>query len=203
MAPEIICGKGYNCLVDLWSIGICLYEFMCGMVPFGEEAEDPYEIYEEIIKKDITYPNYLKDKKAKKLMDQGVLVPDEVVIGMIESKLDANPTAKGFIFDGFPRTTAQAAALDNLLLQKNTTIKMMLALEVTEVELSKRLLLRGKDSGRPDDQNPEIIKKRINEYNNKTAPVAEYYRMQKKYYGINGIGSIDEIFSLLCKAIDK
>ena len=69
MAPEIICGKGYNCLVDLWSIGICLYEFMCGMVPFGEEAEDPYEIYEEIIKKDITYPNYLKDKKAKKLMD--------------------------------------------------------------------------------------------------------------------------------------
>ena len=79
----------------------------------------------------------------------------------------------------------------------------MLALEVTEAELSKRLLLRGKDSGRPDDQNPEIIKKRINEYNNKTAPVAEYYRMQKKYYGINGIGSIDEIFSLLCKAIDK
>ena len=70
MAPEIICGKGYNCIVDLWSIGICLYEFMCGMVPFGEEAEDPYEIYEEIIKKDITYPNYLKDKKAKKLMDQ-------------------------------------------------------------------------------------------------------------------------------------
>lgn len=69
MAPEIICGKGYNCFVDLWSVGICLYEFMCGMVPFGEEAEDPYEIYEEIIKKDITYPNYLKDKKAKKLMD--------------------------------------------------------------------------------------------------------------------------------------
>ncbi|HNC32900.1 MAG: adenylate kinase [Bacteroidetes bacterium] len=141
--------------------------------------------------------------EAKKLMDQGVLVPDEVVIGMIESKLDANPTAKGFIFDGFPRTTAQAAALDNLLLQKNTTIKMMLALEVTEVELSKRLLLRGKDSGRPDDQNPEVIKKRINEYNNKTAPVADYYRKQNKYYGINGIGSIDEIFNLLCKAIDK
>ena len=74
MAPEIICGKGYNCIVDLWSIGICLYEFMCGMVPFGEEAEDPYEIYEEIIKKDITYPNYLKDKKAKKLMDQFIYI---------------------------------------------------------------------------------------------------------------------------------
>lgn len=74
MAPEIICGKGYNCLVDLWSVGICLYEFMCGMVPFGEEAEDPYEIYEEIIKKDISYPNYLKDKKAKKLMDQLIAI---------------------------------------------------------------------------------------------------------------------------------
>lgn len=141
--------------------------------------------------------------EAKKLMDQGILVPDEVVIGMIESKLDANPIAKGFIFDGFPRTSAQASALDNLLAQKDTSITMMLALEVTETELSKRLLLRGKDSGRADDQNPEIIKKRINEYNNKTAPVADYYRKQNKYYGINGIGSIDEIFNLLCKAIDK
>ncbi|HMR45162.1 MAG TPA: adenylate kinase [Bacteroidia bacterium] len=141
--------------------------------------------------------------EAKKLMDQGILVPDEVVIGMIESKLDANPIAKGFIFDGFPRTSAQASALDNLLEQKDTSITMMLALEVTETELSKRLLLRGKDSGRPDDQNPEIIKKRINEYNNKTAPVADYYRKQNKYYGINGIGSIDEIFNLLCKTIDK
>jgi adenylate kinase len=140
--------------------------------------------------------------EAKKLMDQGILVPDEVVIGMIASKLDAYPDAKGFIFDGFPRTQNQAQALDQLLQQKNTSIHRMLALEVTEEELAKRLLLRGKDSGRPDDQNPEIIKKRINEYNQKTAPVANYYQQQGKYKGVNGIGSIDAIFNQLCKAIE-
>lgn len=96
MAPEIICGKGYNCLVDLWSVGICLYEFMCGMVPFGEEAEDPYEIYEEIIKKDITYPNYLKDKKAKKLMDQLLSRVPEVRLGGSYSSLKGNPWFENF-----------------------------------------------------------------------------------------------------------
>ncbi|CAK82587.1 unnamed protein product (macronuclear) [Paramecium tetraurelia] len=96
MAPEIICGKGYNCLVDLWSIGICLYEFMCGMVPFGEEAEDPYEIYEEIIKKDITYPNYLKDKKAKKLMDQLLSRVPEVRLGGSYASLKGNPWFENF-----------------------------------------------------------------------------------------------------------
>lgn len=136
--------------------------------------------------------------EAKKLMDQGILVPDEVVIGMIGSKLEANPLAKGFIFDGFPRTKAQAEALDTLLLQKGTAITSMLALEVNEEELTKRLLLRGKESGRPDDQNPDIIKKRVSEYNTKTAPVAEYYKAQDKYKGIKGIGSVDEIFNNLC-----
>lgn len=141
--------------------------------------------------------------EAKKLMDQGILVPDEVVIGMIESKLDANAGAKGFIFDGFPRTRAQAEALDKLLIQKNTAIRCMIALEVSETELTKRLLLRGKDSGRPDDSNETIIKKRIDEYNNKTAPVAEYYKSQHKFQGVNGIGSVDEIFEKLCHCIDK
>ena len=140
--------------------------------------------------------------EAKKLMDQGILVPDEVVIGMINSKLDANSEAKGFIFDGFPRTKAQAEALDALLAKRNTTITLMLALEVSEEELTKRLLLRGKDSGRADDRNTDIIKKRIDEYNSKTAAVAEYYKSQNKFKGVNGIGSIEEIFENLCRSID-
>ncbi len=141
--------------------------------------------------------------EAKKLMDAGVLVPDEVVIGMIGTKLDENKDAKGFIFDGFPRTTAQAQALDKLLEGKNTSVTMMLALEVDNEELTKRLLLRGKDSGRADDSNEGIIRNRINEYNNKTAPLKEYYTAQKKFFAVNGIGSIDEIFASLCTRIDK
>lgn len=141
--------------------------------------------------------------EAKKLMDQGILVPDEVVIGMIRSKLESNKSANGFIFDGFPRTQAQAAALDKLLTELSTSITMMLALDVSEQELTQRLLLRGKDSGRPDDQNPLIIKKRIEEYNNKTAPVASYYKAQNKFKPIEGIGTKDEIFANLCSAIGK
>ncbi|MFN5705682.1 MAG: adenylate kinase [bacterium] len=141
--------------------------------------------------------------EAKKLMDQGLLVPDDVVIGMISNKLDANKEANGFIFDGFPRTVAQAEALDNLLSSKNASISNMIALEVEHDELKKRLLLRGKDSGRPDDANPEIIEKRIQEYLNKTAPVAEYYKAQNKFSSINGIGSIDEIFDNICSEIKE
>lgn len=139
--------------------------------------------------------------EAKKLMDQGLLVPDEVVIGMIDAKLQANPTANGFIFDGFPRTTAQAEALDKLLESRNTSISMMLALEVDDDELIKRLLLRGKESGRADDQNTEVIAKRINEYNAKTAPLKNYYSAQNKFVSIPGVGSVDEIFEALCKEI--
>jgi adenylate kinase len=141
--------------------------------------------------------------EAKHIMDQGLLVPDEVVIGMIESKVDANKGGNGFIFDGFPRTTAQAEALDKLLKAKGTAITMMLALEVDDEELIKRLLNRGKDSGRADDQNRDIIQKRITEYNNKTAPLKNYYSGQNKYYGIKGVGTIDEIFDALSKVIDK
>lgn len=141
--------------------------------------------------------------EAKKLMDQGVLVPDEVVIGMISNKLDANKDAKGFIFDGFPRTVAQAEALDQLLASKNSAISGMIALEVADDELERRLLLRGKDSGRPDDANPEVIRKRIVEYNNKTAPVANFYKAQHKFYSVQGIGEIDEIFSAICKVISQ
>jgi adenylate kinase len=141
--------------------------------------------------------------EAKKLMDQGMLVPDEVVIGMIGHKLDANKDAKGFIFDGFPRTVAQAAALDELLKSKAAEISGMIALEVNDTELEHRLLLRGKDSGRPDDANPEVIRKRIKEYNDKTAPVAEFYKRQDKFNSINGIGSINEIYDAICSVIEN
>ncbi len=139
--------------------------------------------------------------QAKLLMDKGELVPDAVVIGMIRSKLEQNQEANGFIFDGFPRTAAQAEALDNLLSEKNTSINCMLALEVDNEELTKRLLLRGKDSGRADDQNEEIIRNRIKEYNNKTAPLKDFYNAQNKFHAVNGIGSIDEIFNALCTQI--
>ncbi|MFM6977097.1 MAG: adenylate kinase [Sphingobacteriaceae bacterium] len=141
--------------------------------------------------------------EAKKLMDQGILVPDEVVIGMISNKLDANKDAKGFIFDGFPRTVAQAEALDQLLASKHSAISGMIALEVEDEELERRLLLRGKDSGRPDDANPEVIRKRIVEYNNKTAPVANFYKAQNKFYSIPGVGAIHEIFASLRQVVDK
>jgi adenylate kinase len=140
--------------------------------------------------------------EAKKLMDAGILVPDEVVIGMISSKLDQNKNANGFIFDGFPRTTAQAEALDKLLTEKDSSITMMLALEVNDEELTKRLLLRGQESGRPDDKNEDVIRKRIQEYNNKTAPLRDYYAAQNKYKSVYGIGTIDEIFEALCAAIN-
>lgn len=140
--------------------------------------------------------------KAKEVMDLGELVPDEVVIGMIKSKLEANANAKGFIFDGFPRTTAQAEALDALLEELGYPITIMLALEVSETELIKRLLNRGKDSGRPDDQDEAIIQNRINEYQNKTAPIKDYYSLQGKFRAIEGIGSIDDIFNRLCSQID-
>ena len=139
--------------------------------------------------------------EAKKLMDEGLLVPDEVVIGMISNKLDNNKGAKGFIFDGFPRTVAQAEALDQLLRSKHSKIHGMIALEVNAEELENRLLHRGKDSGRPDDANPEIIRNRIREYNNKTAIVADHYKSLGKFTSINGIGSIDEIFDNIKKVI--
>ncbi|MCC9168854.1 adenylate kinase [Pontibacter harenae] len=140
--------------------------------------------------------------RAKSLMDQGILVPDEVVIGMISNKVQENENAGGFIFDGFPRTVPQAQGLDKLLLQHDTQISCMLALEVDEEELTQRLLLRGQTSGRPDDQNEELIRKRVQEYNTKTAPVADYYAGQGKYFSVDGIGEIDDIFNELCQHID-
>jgi len=140
--------------------------------------------------------------QAKTLMDKGLLVPDEVVIGMIDSKLKENKQAGGFIFDGFPRTVPQAISLDNLLQDNSTAISCMIALEVNEEELTKRLLIRGQTSGRPDDQDEALVRKRVQEYNTKTAPVADFYAQQGKFHGVNGIGEIDEIFNKTCQIID-
>ena len=140
---------------------------------------------------------------AKSFMDKGQLVPDEVVIEMISSALDNNPQANGFLFDGFPRTTAQAEALDKLLTQKGTSIAVVLALQVSEAELVKRLLNRGLTSGRSDDTKEDVILARLAEYEKKTAAVAEHYKKYDKVVYIKGEGTIDEIFDSLSEAIDQ
>ncbi len=141
--------------------------------------------------------------EAKTLIDKGLLVPDEVVIGMISTALEANPQAKGFLFDGFPRTKEQAIALDKLLKLKQTEIEVVLALEVGEEELVKRLLNRGLTSGRTDDTNEAIIRDRITEYRKKTSVVADYYQQFDKVVKIKGEGTEDEIFAALKKEITK
>lgn len=141
--------------------------------------------------------------EAKTLMDKGELVPDAVVIGMIANKLDQNVAAKGFVFDGFPRTVAQAEALDTLLLERNAPIKAVISLKVSEEELTRRILERGKTSGRPDDQNETIVKNRVVEYRTKTEPLARYYAAQHKLYEIAGEGSVQDITEALCACIDR
>lgn len=142
-------------------------------------------------------------KLAQKYMNEGNLVPDEIVIGMVEQKIKENPTAKGVIYDGFPRTVHQAEALDALLNEAGTPISGMVALEVEALELKKRLLERGKTSGRVDDQDEAKINNRIKVYLEETTPVAKYYEQQGKYQPVNGIGSIEVIFKEICDKIDS
>lgn len=140
---------------------------------------------------------------AKSYIDKGQLVPDEVTINMLRSEVLKNEGAKGFIFDGFPRTNAQAVALDEFLASLNTSISLMTALEVEENELKERLKKRAEISGRTDDADPEIIANRIKVYNNETAPVKDFYQKQNKFVSIDGIGTIDEITDRLYTAISK
>lgn len=142
-------------------------------------------------------------KLAKSYMDAGQLVPDEVTIDMLRSEVVKHDAPKGFIFDGFPRTNAQAQALDEFLASLQTEISLMLALEVEENELKTRLLKRAAISGRPDDADPAVIEKRISVYNQETAPVKAFYQAQHKFVAIDGIGSIDDITSRLFTAIDQ
>jgi len=139
---------------------------------------------------------------AKTFMDKGDLVPDEVTIKMLESEVDKNPQAKGFLFDGFPRTIAQAEALDKFLESKNQGITATVALEANNEILVQRLLERGKTSGRPDDQDEEKIRNRYDEYNQKTAPLMDYYKAQNKFKAVDGIGSIAEVTERLSAVID-
>lgn len=142
-------------------------------------------------------------KLAKTFIDKGDLVPDEVTIKMLESEVDKNPESKGFLFDGFPRTLAQADALDQFLASKNQDVTATIALEADDEILVKRLLERGKTSGRIDDQDEEKIRNRYQEYNEKTAPLMDYYKEQNKFYPVNGIGSIEEITERLSQVIEK
>lgn len=141
--------------------------------------------------------------KANEYIEKGNLVPDEVVIGMIENKINEYSQPKGFIFDGFPRTVPQAIALDALLAHHQTQISCMIALEVGYDELLDRLIKRGAESGRADDQDENIIKNRIAVYNKETLPVADFYKSQQKYVGVHGIGEIETIFTQICDALSK
>ena len=140
---------------------------------------------------------------AKSYMDKGNLVPDEVTIKMLEAEVEKFSNAKGFIFDGFPRTVTQAKILDDFLNSKGMSISMTIALEVDDVLLIDRLINRGKDSGRVDDQDRSKIQNRFDEYNNKTAPLINFYKNQNKFYEINGVGEINDISSRIFDAIDK
>ena len=140
---------------------------------------------------------------AKSFIDKGELVPDEVTNDMVADFVSRNMNDKGFIFDGYPRTIAQGGALDRMLAEKGTSVSMMLALEVEENELVKRLLERGKTSQRADDQNEDTIRNRFRVYQEETSPLAKFYSDQDKYRGVHGMGSVDEIFNRLNQAIDS
>tara|TARA_B100000925_G_scaffold137981_1_gene103338 strand:+ start:870 stop:1445 length:576 start_codon:yes stop_codon:yes gene_type:complete len=139
---------------------------------------------------------------AKSYMDKGDLVPDKVTIDMLEETVTQNSNVKGFIFDGFPRTTGQAEALDAFLTNKSMSITATIALEANDKILTERLINRGKTSGRVDDQDENKIRNRFEEYNNKTAPLKSFYSTQGKFYSVNGIGSVEEITQRLTKLID-
>mgnify|MGYP001312595940 FL=1 len=140
--------------------------------------------------------------EAKKYMNKGDLVPDQIVISMVEDKINKSSNVIGFVFDGFPRTINQAIALDNMLEKNNIPIKQMIALKVDENELIKRIKNRAKTSGREDDKSIDKINNRIQVYNQETKPVADYYKKYNKYSEFDGIGEINEIFLKLCSKID-
>jgi adenylate kinase len=142
-------------------------------------------------------------KLAQSFTDKGQLVPDEVTIKMLNAEVDRHLPCNGFIFDGFPRTVAQAESLDKLVEEKETEIHAMIALEVDDEVLVERLLERGKTSGRPDDANQEVIRNRIKVYYDETAILKSYYQQSDKYYGVDGVGSIEEITARICDVIDK
>ncbi|MGH1437876.1 MAG: adenylate kinase [Lewinella sp.] len=141
-------------------------------------------------------------QEAKSYIQKGELVPDSVTIGMLRNKVEANPDVEGYIFDGFPRTVAQAEALDALIEKMGTSISKLILLSVEDDEIVTRLLERGKTSGRSDDQKEDTIRNRINIFKNETSPVFDFYAEQEKAVQVEGLGSIDDIFARLCAEID-
>ena len=141
-------------------------------------------------------------KTAKGYIDQGQLIPDELMIDILASVFDSFKDSKGVIFDGFPRTIAQAEALKKMLAERGQDVSVMVDLDVPEEELMVRLIKRGKDSGRADD-NEETIKKRLHVYHSQTAPLIDWYKNEKKYQHINGLGTMEGIFAEICEAVDK
>lgn len=142
-------------------------------------------------------------QKAKSYIQKGELVPDEVTIGMLRNKVEANPGVEGYIFDGFPRTTTQSEALDALLAEKGESISKLIMLSVPDEEIVKRLLLRGETSGRADDKDESIIRNRIEVYKSETTPVFDYYAEKGKAVTVKGVGTIDEIFDGLCEEVEE
>ncbi len=141
--------------------------------------------------------------EAKRYMDSGQLVPDSVTIGMLRNKVEANPDAPGYIFDGFPRTIPQCEALDDLLAEKGQSISKLLLLDVPDDEIVKRIMLRGETSGRADDLNERVVRNRIEVYKNETTPVFDYYAREGKSFKIKGVGGIEEIFDRLAMEVDS
>ena len=155
----------------------------------------------DVLRAEIKYGTEL-GKTAKGYIDQGQLIPDELMIDILASVFDSFKDSKGVIFDGFPRTIAQAEALKKMLAERGQDVSVMLDLEVPEDELMVRLIKRGKDSGRADD-NEETIKKRLHVYHSQTSPLIDWYKNEKKYQHINGLGTMDGIFADICEAVDK
>ena len=142
-------------------------------------------------------------KQMQEYISRGELAPDSVVIGMVEDYLEQNKGIKGTIFDGFPRTTAQAEAFDKMLKKMGDDVDVMIYMDVPEEELVQRILLRGKDSGRADDASEDVIRNRISVYREQTAVVADHYSKQGKYVAVDGVGTMDEVFDRICAAIDS
>ncbi len=178
----------------------------CGKGTQAARLKDKYGVNHvstgDVIRGEISRGTEL-GKTMESYTSTGRLAPDEIVISMIENYLEEHKGEKGNIFDGFPRTTTQAEAFDVMLTKIGDSVDIMIYMEVDEEELVKRILLRGKESGRADDASEEVIRNRISVYNQQTAVVADYYNKQGKYAAINGLGSMDEVFDRICAAIDS
>ena len=155
----------------------------------------------EVIRGEISRGTEL-GKSMQEYIEAGKLAPDSIVIGMIRNYMEEHKQAAGNIFDGFPRTTAQAEAFDEILKEDGESVSVMIYMDVPEEELVQRILLRGKDSGRADDASEDVIRNRIEVYRAQTEIVAEHYSKQGKYVAVNGVGTLDEVFGRICEAID-